>query len=92
MALDTRCPHPGSPEPNAGLSASKKERRIPMADFEYISRTRLEYRGGYRQAFLGDVPEPVTYGVQGALREYYGVKEGPPVASTLDHIVAAVAG
>ena len=30
--------------------------------------------------------------MQGRLREYYGVAEGPPVASTLDHIVAAVAG
>ncbi|HXH85055.1 MAG TPA: hypothetical protein VNN07_19255 [Candidatus Tectomicrobia bacterium] len=60
--------------------------------FEYISRARLEYHGGYRRAFLGDVPEPVVYGVQGALRQYYGVAEGPPVASTLDHIVAAVAG
>jgi len=60
--------------------------------FEYISRTRLEYRDGYRRAFLGEVPEPVVYGVQGALREYYGAKEGPSIASTLDHIVAAVAG
>jgi len=34
----------------------------------------------------------VVYGVQGALRQYHGAKEGPPVASTLDHIVAAVAG
>ena len=61
-------------------------------DFEYVSRARLYYQDGARQAFLGDVPEPVTYGVQGALRTYYGVAEGPPVASTLDHIVAAVAG
>ena len=61
-------------------------------DFEYVSRARLEYRNGMRHAFLGEVPEPVVYGVQGKLREYYGVKEGPPVASTLDHIVAAVAG
>jgi len=61
-------------------------------DFEYISRTRLEYTRGYRHAYLGEVPAPVVYGVQGALREYYGVKEGPPVASTLDHIIAAVAG
>ena len=61
-------------------------------DFEYISRTRLQYKDGARQAFLGEVPEPVTYGVQGALRTYYGVAEGPPVASTLDHIVAGVAG
>jgi hypothetical protein len=61
-------------------------------DFEYISRARLEYKDGYRQAFLGEVPEPVVYGVQGKLRTYYGAKEGPPIASTLDHIVAAVAG
>ena len=60
--------------------------------FEYISRARLEFREGYRNAYLGDVPEPVVYGVQGALRQYYGVAEGPPIASTLDHIVAAVAG
>jgi hypothetical protein len=61
-------------------------------DFEYISRARLVYRDGYRHAYLGDVPEPVVYGVQGGLRQYYGVKEGPPIASTLDHIVAGVAG
>jgi hypothetical protein len=63
-----------------------------MAEFEYISRTRLVYKDGYRNAYLGDVPAPVVYGVQGALREYYGAPEGPPIASTLDHIVAAVAG
>ena len=62
------------------------------AEFEYISRSRLEYRDGYRNAHLGEVAEPVVYGVQGALREYYGAREGPPIASTLDHIVAAVAG
>ena len=61
-------------------------------DFEYVSHSRLELRNGYRRAFLGEVPEPVTYGVQGRLREYYGATEGPPTASTLDHIVAAVAG
>jgi hypothetical protein len=65
----------------------------PMPDeFEYVSQARLEYRHGYRHAYLGEVPAPVVYGVQGRLREYYGVAEGPPVASTLDHIVAAVAG
>ncbi len=61
-------------------------------DFEYVSHARLEYRKGFRHAYLGDVSEPVVYGVQGKLREYYGVKDGPPIASTLDHIVAAVAG
>ena len=60
--------------------------------FTYISRNRLVLKDGMRNAYLGDVPEPVVYGVQGALREYYGAKEGPPVASTLDHIIAAVGG
>ncbi len=31
--------------------------------FEYISRAQLEYRHGYRHAYLGDVPAPVVYGV-----------------------------
>ena len=60
--------------------------------FEYLSHARLVYKDGYRHTYLGEVPEPVIYGVQGALRAYYGAKEGPPMASTLDHIVAAVAG
>jgi hypothetical protein len=60
--------------------------------FEYVSHARLEYHNGLRRAFLGEVPEPIVYGVQGKLRDYYGVEEGPPIASTLDHIVAAVAG
>ena len=61
-------------------------------NFEYTSHARLEYHHGYRHAYLGEVPQPVVYGVQGGLRTYYGAGEGPPVASTLDHIVAAVAG
>ena len=61
-------------------------------EFEYFSHARLVYREGYRYAYLGEVVEPVIYGMQGGLRQYYGAKEGPPVASTLDHIVAAVAG
>jgi hypothetical protein len=61
-------------------------------EFEYISHARLVYHEGYRYAYLGEIVQPVVYGVQGALRQYYGAKEGPPVASTLDQIVAAVAG
>lgn len=60
--------------------------------FEYISQARIEYRHGYRHAYLGDVVQPTVYGVQGALRDYYGAAEGPPVASTLDQIVAATGG
>ena len=80
-------------EPRAGLAVSNQPKEASMPDdFEYVSQSRVEYRHGYRHAYLGEVPAPVVYGVQGKLREYYGVAEGPPVASTLDHIVAAVAG
>jgi hypothetical protein len=62
-------------------------------DFLYISRARLLYKDDLRHAWLGEIPEPVVYGVQGALREYYGTPpDRPALASTLDHIVAAVAG
>jgi hypothetical protein len=60
--------------------------------FEYISKARLVYRDGYRNAYPGELETPVVYGVQGKLREYYGAKEGPAIASTLDHIVSGVAG
>lgn len=64
-----------------------------MPDFSYISKARLEMHHGWRTAYLGEIPEPVVYGVQGALREHYRVREGvPSVAATLDHIVAAVGG
>lgn len=62
-------------------------------EFVYISHTRLEMKGGMRHAYLGEVAEPVVYGVQGALREYYRVPhDASSMASTLDHIVAAVGG
>lgn len=61
-------------------------------EFEYVSRARIEFRHGYRHAYLGEVVQPVIYGVQGALRAHYGVTAGPPVASTLDQNVAAAGG
>ncbi len=62
-------------------------------EFVYVSKSRLEMKDGYRNAYLGEIPEPVVYGVQGALKEYYRAPaDAPPIASTLDHIVGAVAG
>ena len=60
--------------------------------FKYISQARLVFKDGYRNPYLGEVETPVIYGVQGKLREYYVAKEGPAIASTLEHIVPAVAG
>lgn len=60
--------------------------------FEYISKARIVLKEGRRHASLGEVAEPVVYGYQGALYEQFGHGKGPPMASTLDHIVAAVGG
>jgi hypothetical protein len=95
--MSSRCEHfgvgrePGEPSDVSKIHGHQQEEAMPD-DFEYVSQSRLEYRHSYRHAYLGEVPAPVVYGVQGRLREYYGVAEGPPVASTLDHIVASVAG
>jgi len=63
-----------------------------MSEIVYISRARIEpVRGPIRHAYLGAVPEPVVYGMQGSLREWYQAPpDEPDTASTLDHIVAAV--
>lgn len=77
----------------AAPTAGAYGRRKVAEDFVYISHNRLEMRNGLRHAYLGEVVDPIIYGMQGALRQYYGVPaEVPPMASTLDHIVAAVGG
>ena len=61
--------------------------------FTYISRNQLTFKDGLRHAQMGEIQEPVVYGVQGGLKEYYGVPpETPARAATLDHIVSAVVG
>ena len=61
--------------------------------FTYISQNQLTMKDGLRHAQMGEIAEPVVYGVQGALKEYYRVPpETPARASTLDHIVSAVGG
>jgi len=44
-----------------------------MSEVVYISRARIEHvRGPIRHAYLGNVPEPVVFGMQGALRDAAG--------------------
>ncbi len=71
-----------------------RDRRSDLAeDVLYISKARLLMKNGLRHAYLGEVAEPVVYGVQGALKQYYNAPpEAPAIASTLDHIVAGVGG
>jgi hypothetical protein len=66
-----------------------------MPDVVYKSQVRIERVGGpMRRAYLPAEPEPVLFGVHGAVAEHYKVPPDafPPHATTLDYIVAAAAG
>ena len=66
-----------------------------MPDVVYRSQVRIERIGGpMRRAYLPAEPEPVLFGVHGAVAEHYKVPPDafPPHATTLDYIVAAAAG
>jgi hypothetical protein len=67
-----------------------------MADVVYRSEVRIErIQGPLRRAFLPAEPEPVMFGVHGAVAVHYFKGAAPavePHATTLDYIVASAAG
>ena len=66
-----------------------------MSEVVYRSAVRIErVEGPVRRAYLPAEPEPVIFGVHGAVAEHYKVPPGAlePHATTLDYIVAATAG
>jgi hypothetical protein len=74
------------------LRASKESH---MGDVAYTSTVRIErVRGPLRRAFLPAEPEPVLFGVHGAVAQHYGVNvtDLEPHATTLDYVVAAAGG
>jgi len=66
-----------------------------MPSVAYVSEVRIErVKGPLRRAFLPAEPEPVLFGVHGAVATHYGINSdvSAPHATTLDYIVAAAAG
>ena len=66
-----------------------------MSDVLYGSEVRIErVKGPVRRAYLPGESEAVTFGVHGAIAEYYKVSPDafPPRATTIDYVVAAAAG
>jgi hypothetical protein len=49
-------------------------------------------KGPVRRAFIESFPDPVRYGVHGGIKKFYGVEPAEELPTTLDHIIAAVAG
>lgn len=80
---------------NSLYSGSDSEKGVFMPDPVYVSRVRIERRlGPMRLAYLPVEPDPVWFGVHGAVAEHYRVKVDmlEPHATTLDYIVAATGG
>jgi hypothetical protein len=66
-----------------------------MTGVVYRSNVRIQrVKGPLRRAYLPSEPEPVLFGVHGAVAEHYKVPAAAldPHATTLDYIVAAAAG
>jgi len=66
-----------------------------MSDVAYRSHVRIErVKGPLRKAYIPAEPEPILFGVHGAIARHYKVSPdiAEPHASTLDYVVAAAAG
>lgn len=64
-----------------------------MGDVAYTANIRIErLKGPVRRAYLPATPDPVMFGVHGAIAEHYGVEPDTEIATTLDYIIAATGG
>ena len=64
-----------------------------MGELIHTSHVRiLKDKGPARRAYIEAFTEPVRYGVHGGIKKFYGVEPEEELPTTLDHIIAAVAG
>lgn len=64
-----------------------------MAELIHVSHVRIvKDKGPVRRAYIERFEEPVRYGVHGGIKKFYGVEPEEELPTTLDHIIAAVAG
>jgi hypothetical protein len=64
-----------------------------MGELIHTSRVRIvKDKGPVRRAYIEGFAEPVHYGVHGGIKKFYGVEPEEELPTTLDHIIAAVAG
>ena len=45
-----------------------------------------------RRAYVEQFGEPITFGVHGGVKSFYGVEPERDLPTTLDHMIAAVGG
>jgi hypothetical protein len=64
-----------------------------MGEVLYVSRVKIvKDKGARRRAYIDPFPDPVVYGLHGAVKKFYGVEPEEELPTTLDHVIAAVAG
>jgi hypothetical protein len=63
-----------------------------LGELIQTSRIRIVKQGPARLAYIEDFGEPVRYGMHGGIKKFYGVEPEEELPTTLDHVVAAVAG
>ena len=64
-----------------------------MAELIHTSRIRiLQDKRPRRRAYIENFPDPVHYGVHGGIKHFYKMEPETDIPSTLDHMIAAVAG
>jgi hypothetical protein len=64
-----------------------------MAELIHVSKVRIvKDKGPVRRAYIESFAEPLRFGVHGGIKKFYGVEPEEELPTTLDHVVAAVAG
>lgn len=64
-----------------------------MSDVVYRARIQIDKKKGpLRHAHLPGNPDPVTFGVHGAIAEHYGVQPETEHTTTIDYVIAATGG
>jgi len=80
----------------AAIEIQFKSGENNMSDVAYVSKVRIERKlGPLRIAHLPGEPQPVIFSVHGPIAEHYKVdpaKLKESHASTLDYVIAAIAG
>jgi hypothetical protein len=64
-----------------------------MGEHVHTAKVKIiKDKGPVRRAYIESFPEPVRYGVHGGIKKFYGVEPEEDLPTTLDHVIAAVAG
>lgn len=64
-----------------------------MGELVHTAKVRIvKDKGPVRRAYIEAFPEPVRFGVHGGVKKFYGVEPQEELPTTLDYIIAAVAG